>query len=139
MTADLKIEVHGLREFRTNLRRMDRNLPKGLRTAGNKAAEVVVKHAKPKVPRRTGKAAGSVRAASTQSAARVAGGGARVPYYPWLDFGGAVGRNNSVKRPFYKTGRYIWKSFAEHKGQVQDELHDALVEVAEGAGVRVSG
>lgn len=137
--TDLKIEVHGLREFRRNLRRMDRNLPKGLRTAGNKAAEVVVKHAKPKVPRRTGRAAGSVRAASTTSAARVAGGGARVPYYPWLDFGGAVGRNNSVKRPFYKTGRYIWKSFAEHKAQVQDELLEALVEVAESAGVEVRG
>lgn len=136
MTEMLRIEVHGLREFRRELRQLDRSLPKGLKTAGNKAAEVVVRHAKPRVPTRSGKAAGSVKAASTTSAARVQGGGKRVPYYPWLDFGGRVGRRHSVKRPFLKTGRYIWKSYAEHKGQVREELNDALTDVARNAGLR---
>lgn len=133
------IRISGLREFNRNLRQLDRSLPKGLRLAGNKAADIVVTEAKPRVPRRTGRAAASVRAASTRTSARVRGGGAKVPYYPWLDFGGRVGRNNSVSRPFIKEGRYIWKAFADRRADVQDELHDALVDVARSAGIEVRG
>lgn len=141
MSGELtRIEVHGLREFRRNLRQMDRGLPKGLRVAGNKAAALVVAKAKPKVP--TGPAKGghardSIRAASTQSAARVAGGGARYPYYPWLDFGGKVGRKDSVRRPFIKEGRYIWAAFSDNRRAVERELADALRDVADAAGLRV--
>jgi hypothetical protein len=67
------------------------------------------------VPRRTGRAGGTIKAASTRTEARVSEGGARAPYMPWLDFGGRVGRKNSVKRPFLKEGRYIWKSFGAHR------------------------
>lgn len=133
------IRITGLKEFKRHLRQLDSTLPKGLRLAGNKAAEIVVAEAKPRVPRRTGRAAGSVRAASTQASARVKGGGARVPYYPWLDFGGSVGRNNSVHRPFLKEGRYIWKAFADRRAAVQDELKDALVDVARKAGLEPRG
>lgn len=133
------IRIHGLREFNRNLRRLDSNLPKGLRLAGNRAANIVVAEARPRVPKRTGRAAASVRAASTRTSARVRGGGARVPYYPWLDFGGRVGRNRSVSRPFLQEGRYIWAAFADQRAQVQAELHDALVDVARGAGVGVRG
>lgn len=134
------IRVTGLREFRAGLRRMDKALPKGLRTAGNEAADLVVAEARPKVPLgpgRGGHARSSVRAASTQSAARVRGGGRRFSYYPWLDFGGAVGRNRSVRRPFLKEGRYIWAAFADNRRRVEDELQDALVRVARGAGIEV--
>ncbi|MGE3414113.1 MAG: HK97 gp10 family phage protein [Dehalococcoidia bacterium] len=129
------IRVTGLKEFRRNLRAMDKNLPKGLRLAGNAAAQIVVDTARPRVPRLTGRAAGSVRASSTQGAARVSGGGARVPWYPWLDFGGRVGRNRSVRRPFLKEGRYIWAAFADRRADVQDRLRDELVKVARGAGI----
>lgn len=131
------IRVTGLKEFNRNLRAMDRDLPKGLRLAGNAAAQIVVDTARPRVPRRTGRAAGSVKAASTRTAARVSGGGPRVPYYPWLDFGGRVGRNRSVRRPFLKEGRYIWAAFADRRGVVQDTLRDELVKVARGAGIEV--
>lgn len=135
-----RVEVHGLREFRRDLRQMDRNLPKGLRTAGNRAADLVVAVAKPRVP--LGPAAGghardSIRAASTQSAARVRGGGKRFSYYPWLDFGGKVGRNDTAHRPFLKDGRYIWRAFADHRRDVEDRLMVALREVADDAGIRV--
>ncbi|WP_307962251.1 hypothetical protein [Salinispora arenicola] len=54
----------------------------------NDAAQVVVDWARPRVSRRSGRAARSLRVASTGKAVRVRAGGARVPYYPWLDFGG---------------------------------------------------
>lgn len=129
------IEIVGLREFNRSLRQLDKNLPKGLRLAGNAAANIVVDEAKPRVPRRSGKAAGSVKAASTRTAARVSGGGPKVPYYPWLDFGGRVGRRHQTKRPFIKEGRYIWAAFADRKPEVQQTLHQELAALARSAGL----
>ena len=96
------IKVDGLREFQRTLRALDAGLPRTLRLAHNEAAKIVVDWAQPRVPARTGKARASVRATSSQREARVTGGGKRVPYYPWLDFGGRVGRNRTVQRPFQK-------------------------------------
>lgn len=132
------IRIEGLRELNRNLRRMDRDLPKGLRLAGNKAAQIVVDAARPRVPSKTGKAKRSIKVASTRTATRVSAGGNRAPYYPWLDFGGRVGRHRSVQRPFLKTGRYIWKAFADHRAQVEQTLREELERVAHGAGVGLS-
>lgn len=132
------IQVRGLKEFNRELRRVDKNAPKGLRLAGNKAADIVIRSAVPRIPRRTGRAAGSVKAASTRTAARIQGGGARAPYYPWLDFGGRVGRNNSVHRPFLRRGRYIWAAFGDRRDSVEDTLRDELTRVAESAGWTVT-
>lgn len=135
------IRISGLREFDRGLRRISSDAPKGLRLAGNRAADIVVAEAKPRVPLgpgRGGHARSSLRAASTRTAARVRAGGARFPYYPWLDFGGRVGRNNSVRRPFLKEGRYIWAAFADRRAEVENELATALADVARGAGVGVS-
>lgn len=134
------IKVEGLRELNNGLRRMDKDLPKGLRLAGNAAANIVVDEAKPRVPvgpGAGGHAKSSIKAASTRTAARVSAGGKRFPYYPWLDFGGSVGRNKSVKRPFLKSGRYIWKAFDDKRAEVQQTLQDELVKVAESAGLDV--
>lgn len=136
MTEPIKIQ--GLAEFRRNLKTISGDLPKAIRVAGNKAADIVVADAQPKVPvgpGRGGHAASSIRAKSTQTAARVAGGSKKFSYYPWLDFGGKVGPRRSVKRPFIKTGRYIYKSFDDRSQQVWDKLSEALVDVARQAGV----
>lgn len=135
-----EIKVHGLREFNRNLRAIDRNAPKGLRLAGNQAADLVVREAKPRVPlgpAAKGHALSSIRGSSTRTAARVSGGSKRFPYYPWLDFGGSVGPRRSVKRPFIKQGRYIWPAFVDEKPAIEQELHRALVNVALQAGVGV--
>ncbi|WP_240033199.1 HK97 gp10 family phage protein [Micromonospora globbae] len=131
------IRITGLAEFSRNLRKLDNDLPKGLRLAMNEAAQVVVDYARPRIPRRSGRAAQSVRARSTRTAARVMGGGARVPYYPWLDFGGRVGPRRSVERPFKKEGRYIYAGFYAKRAEFEQILVDALVKVARDAGVEV--
>lgn len=134
------IKIEGLSEFVRNLKKLDSDLPKAARLAGNEAANLIVGVAKPKVPRgpgRGGHAANSVKAKSTRTAARVAGGGKKYPYYGWLDFGGAVGRNRSVTRPFLKSGRYIWAAYDAHSDDVYKRLAGALVDVARQAGVEV--
>lgn len=132
------IRVEGLAEFNRGLRKMDADLPKALRVAMNEAAGVVVDYARPKIPRRSGRAAGSVRVASTRTAVRVRAGGARVPYYPWLDFGGRVGRNRSVVRPFLSDGRYLWKGLAVKRVEFTAVLERSLLDVARSAGIEVT-
>lgn len=138
MTSAVRIE--GLRELQRGLKSLDRDLPKALRLAFNDAADIIVDDAKPRVPRLTGRAAGTVKARSTQTAARVTAGGSRAPYYPWLDFGGRVGRRRSVRRPFLKDGRYIYNAYFRRRdsGEFQDALQDALVQVARRAGLGVT-
>lgn len=131
------IKIEGLGEFTRNLRKLDSDLPKALRVAMNGAANVVVDWAKPKVPRRSGRAARSVRAASTRTAVRVRAGGARVPYFPFLDFGGRVGPKRSVTRPYKKQGRYLWAGLAANRDQVQRVTEKALLDAARSAGVEV--
>lgn len=130
-----EIRIKGLKEFRAKLKALDKGAPKQLRLAGNAAAGIVVNTAKPTVPVLKGRAKASIRAASTQSAARVRGGGARAPYLPWLEFGGRVGRNNSVKRTRVKEGRYIWPGYIRRREEVRNELRDALERAARSAGL----
>lgn len=137
-TAPIRIE--GLAEFQRRLRAMDRDLPKALRLAQNEAGQLVVDVAKPRVPQRSGAAAASIRVASTRTETRVRGGGAKVPYYAWLDFGGSVGRGKATKRAFYKSGRYLWAAFAElnQEGRIQAVLSMALGRIADEAGIEMT-
>lgn len=132
------IKITGLAEFRRELRRMDRALPKTLRLALNQASDLVIDTALPRVPRVTGRAAASLKARSTQTSARVAGGSARAPYYPWLDFGGRVGRKRSVHRAFYKHGRYLYKAYDEKRDEIAEILQRAIVDLATEAGLAVT-
>lgn len=128
------IRVDGLRQFTRDLRRIDNDLPKALRVSFNRAAQLVVDYAQPKVPRRSGRASKSVKTRSTRSAVRVAAGGPRVPYFPWLDFGGRVGPARSVRRPYRKEGRYLWAGYAARRDQVAKVLDEELRRVASSTG-----
>lgn len=132
------IKIDGLDRFVRNLRTLDADLPKTLRKAQNDAADLVVQWARPRVPRRTGRAARSIRAASTARATRVREGGKRVPYMPWLDFGGqGRTKGHPAKRPFVKEGRYVWAGLAANRDQVGKVVTGALLDAARSAGVEV--
>jgi hypothetical protein len=132
------IKIQGLKPLSKALKRIDAEAPKGLRIALNGVAEIVVKAAVPLVPRKSGAAAKSIKVKSTRTSARVSAGGARVPYYPWLDFGGKVGRHKSVVRDFYKAGRYIYPTIAKHEADIEKALEQALTDVVKAAGLEVS-
>lgn len=131
------IRIRGLAEFRRNLKMIERGLPKLIRGAGNEAAQIVVDWARPRIPERSGRARRSVRTASTQTSARVSGGGARAAYYPWLDFGGRVGRRKHTVRPFIHSGRFIYAGYAANVDRVKDVYADALVRLVETSGLEV--
>lgn len=129
------IRIVGLREFVASLKRLDTELPKVLRVAFNAAGEQIVMEARSRVPRKSGRAAGSVRAQSTQKSFRITGGSKRVPYYPWLDFGGTTPVGG--RRPFLREGRFIYASYYDHRDELAVLLEAALVDAARAAGVEV--
>lgn len=134
------VKVEGLAEFSRNLRKLDSDLPKALRVALNDAGNVVVDKARPRVPRRTGRAQAALRAKSTRTASRVAGGTARARYYPWLDFGGEGRRRGRPSaRPFKKEGRYLYAAYYQLRdsGEFQEVLSRALLDVVRQAGIEV--
>lgn len=137
MPAIDPIKVTGLREFSRDLKKVNGDLPKALRVALNGAAEIVVDEASGNVPRVTSKAANSIKARSTRTAVRITGGGARAPWYPWLDFGGRVGRNRSVHRVFYSEGRYLYAAYHERGPEFADILERALLDIVASAGIAV--
>lgn len=137
MPGSVKVEVKGLKEFSTALRKTDAELPKMLRIALNGCSDFLIGKTRPQVPRKTGRAASSLKARSTRTSVRVAAGGRKAPYYPWLDFGGKIGRNNSVVRPFIADGRYLYPTFRKNRDEFTTIMEKAIVGVAESAGLQV--
>lgn len=139
MGAVGKIQVAGLRDFQRQLKAMDAGLPKQLRLALNEASNEVIDYAQPRIPRRSGAAAGSLKARSSQREARVGVGGRRAPYYPWLDFGGE-GRvkGRPAARPFIRSGRYVYKGLEVRRDRITEIMSQALTQLARDAGLEVS-
>lgn len=135
---EAKIRVEGLAELNRALRQIDAGAPKALRVAQNEAATLLIDRTRPQIPRLTGRAAASLKASSTRTSAAVRVGGARAPYYPWLDFGGATGIAGSVQRPFYKEGRYLYPTLAKVRPEIEQALERALTTVVRDAGLEIS-
>lgn len=133
-----RIEVQGIKEFQRSVKKMDADLGKQVRVVLNGAGAIVVRHAKPKIPKRSGAAADSLRLRSSQREARIAAGGRKARYYPWLDFGGRTGPNRSVRRQFITEGRYIYPTVREHNAEIQEAMSAGLVELATSAGLDVT-
>lgn len=131
------VQIEGLRDIVRALRQVDADLPKALRLAANMAADIVVNEARRDVPTRTGRAKASIKAKSTRTAARVTSGGRRAPYMPFLDYGGRVGRNKSVRRPYISDGRYVYPAFRRKRAEFEAVLRDQLRSVVRGAGLEM--
>ncbi len=132
------IRIQGLTQFQRALKEMDGESQKQLRVVFNRAADLVVGEAAQSVPQRTGAAARSIKARSGQREAVIVAGGRKAPHYPWLDFGGAVGRKKSVQRRFIKGGRYLYPAYSRNTATVQRILEDGLTDLVRGAGLEVT-
>lgn len=120
------LKIAGLRDLQAALKSMDGESQKLLRLTLNEAAETVAAGARRRVPTKTGRARGSVKAASSQREARVKAGSAKAPYFPWLDYGGRTGRNRSVSRPFVKTGRYLYPTYSANRESILTGLETSI-------------
>lgn len=143
MPIDYKVEIHGVRELNSALKKVDAELPKELRVRFLGIANEVIGVAQQKMPYQTGEAANSIKPRASQKGAGIAfpaGGGVyKAAYYPWLDFGGAVGRKKSSVRPFIKTGRFIYPAIEESKGDIEEAALDAVEAMADAASLDTRG
>jgi hypothetical protein len=134
----IAIKVKNLKPLTGALKKVDAEAPKQLRIALNGVADIVVRAVVPQIPRKSGAAAKSVKVKSTRTSARIAAGGTKASYYPFLDFGGSVGIRKSVHRPFIKQGRYIYPTLERKQGEITKALEQALSDVISNAGLRES-
>lgn len=141
MAVDVRVRVEGLDELRAALRKADKVLAKDLGQAGKRAADIVAQAAKPKIPVRSGRARASLRAVVVSGGGGVKGGGAKAPYFGFLDYGNKVlqgnkvGRGDTVTREFKPGGRYVYVSLAEKRDEVVDTYEDLVRDVLRRAGL----
>lgn len=132
-----RIAIGGLAQLSRALKKVDSEAPKRLRVGLNEGANLLVDRTRPTIPSRSGRARASLAARSTRTAARVAVGGRRAPYYPWLDFGGQGRRpGRPAPRTFIREGRYIFPTLARVRADIEQSLSDAIRQVVRDAGLR---
>jgi hypothetical protein len=129
------IDVDSFDDLTAALQRYASATPERIdRLLGNAAVQVA-DDARPLIPRGpTGAARASLGVRTGPGPASVGGGGSRAPYYPWLEFGGAVGRNESVRRPLVPGGRYIWPAWAKNRTDVLTAMERGLAQLATESG-----
>jgi hypothetical protein len=124
------VEVHGLKELRRDLRKIDPALQKELRADFLDIGKAVAEDAQSEMPERTGRAKASVKAGVSGNNAYVQGGKQTVPYFGWLDFGGVLrptgGRRNTITREFRKRGRFLYPAIDRNGDRIQRGAEDAV-------------
>jgi hypothetical protein len=135
--GEVPIRVDGIPEVAKALRAVDKGLVKLLRDGMKEAAEIAATEIRTRVPKRSGRAAASVKAKGTNKGGGITFGGTKAPYYPWLDFGGSVGKGHqagkafsgAVKRPIIDGGRYVYPGVAATQDEVREKVDELLADL----------
>ena len=135
------VKVDGLKELRRALNKLDPELTKTMRSELLDLGKEVAVDAQRRVPERSGRAKGSIRAGVSGNNAYVAGGRKSVPYYGWLDFGGRTprsGRPRSVgpwkgSGPGPERGRFIYPTIVRNRREIEQKAQQAFDKAAEAA------
>lgn len=142
MGNEIGLRVEGLDEVIAAMDEAGGNLGDVVHDVEMELADRIVDGARGSVRSKSGAARGSIRSASKgPERVEISGGGSRAPYFGWLDFGGGVGVNDSVQRPYRRRGRYVWLEYfdLDDGGDVEQLMDDELVDVVERAGLDVAG
>jgi hypothetical protein len=119
-------------ELRTALRECSDEIADVVLSELEDIAAGVAEDARARVPHRSGAARASYKARGT---AVVFGDG--VPYVPWLEFGGSVGRKGpdgrgTVKRPMVKGGRYVYPAINASLADIEKRVDDLISQITGG-------
>lgn len=124
------VRVEGLADFQRELRKLDSKLPRELRVANLKAAEVVASDARSRAASLGGvarKTAPSIKAAAEQRRSKVTLGGPRFPYALGAEFG-------SIQHTQFKpwtgsdssSGYFLYPAIRGTRDEFMDAYEDAL-------------
>jgi hypothetical protein len=137
--SDVRVVTHGIPELQRALKRLGNGAEKELKSEFKDIAEDVAADVRPKVPSISGRAASSVKGRGTSRGGSIAFGGSAAPHYPWLDFGGRVGRNRSIERPFVPEGRYLYPTIREKRPELIRRTDEVIERLAKKAGFTTHG
>ncbi len=144
----VRVEVRGLRELDQAFRSMEGRMDGALKAEFLGLATRVADTARGKVAADVGagKAAASIKPKASARGASIAFGGTAAPYYPWLDFGGSVGRGHkpgvawsgAITRDWRGKpsgeGRYVYPAIREHRADIAAGVDDVVTRLAQRAG-----
>lgn len=139
----LQVKIEGLKELRKAMRDAEAGSQKALQRRFKAVAAVVASAIAGKVTQGpTGRAAASVRPRATATSAGIVAGGQSAPYFPWLDFGGSVGRGHkagapwsgAVKRYNPKGGIWVYPTIEEMSDVIEREAGEGIQDALEEAG-----
>jgi hypothetical protein len=128
------VHTDGLDEIRRALARLAAAMPDTAGQAAVAAAAGVLTYARPRIPTRSGTAAGGLRIHSSGPSATLEN---TVIYFGFLDFGGAVGRHGTTIRRYITTGRYVYPGLAATDADRQTNLEQVYADAVTGAGLDV--
>jgi hypothetical protein len=134
----VRVRVSGDREVAARVRILRQTADGAIHDAEEEAAKLVARRVRPKIPLGpglNGHVRSSVKVVQSGRGTDVQAGGPRFKYYPWLDFGGHVGKKRSVYRRFIREGRYIWPTMQESRPAIQRILERALEDAVRRAGL----
>lgn len=130
--ARVTVRVDGADQLRRAIRQAkDTSLAKMLATTNKDAADVVVRAAKPAIPRRTGRLAASVRALGSQRSGRAVAGRASVPYAAAIHWGRGIGNVGSP--PGNRRGRnpirgrpFLSDAAQQHQQEIVEQYEQGI-------------
>jgi hypothetical protein len=125
---EVTIKVEGLRELNKALKKLADEAPKALREANLAAARAIVADALPKVPIRSGRLKGTVKALASTTASRMKAGSAAVPYAQAVHWG--TGPRPGLPGPHnIRRNAFLWDARQRLLKEVRDEYEKELEEL----------
>jgi len=122
----VELKIEGLKELRSELRKMDKTLPKEMRPINKEAADTVRDTARKEAPVISGKLVRSITARAGQKDASVkAGSAARVPYAGPVIFG----HNPRLQGGFTEPNNFLLRALGieyDHIRKLYDERINKL-------------
>lgn len=156
-TIDLKEQ--GLSDIRQALKGIEGDAQDRLHAVLKEAAQIWQREARAHTPVRTGAAAKSIRVVFAGDTGTLTGGGNKIRYFRWLDYGGWVGKNpkkaraagtehqrrrrnagrqGSVYRKQVREGRIIYPAFHAKYDEVMEVLNKGLRTLVQEHGLDVT-
>ena len=136
----VEVRVRGTAKLAAEIGLLKGRLPRVVKQAARDAAKPVLRDTKAMVPigpAKGGHAKSSLRIVTSRGGIAIRGGGGRFPYYPWLEFGGGVGRNKRTFRQRAPGGRYLFPALRANRANIEKAMNRNIVRAARDSGFKV--
>lgn len=139
---NVELQVDGLKQLRSALRKLDDDSLKNLRDSLKKAGDVVASDARRRAFAFSKRAAATIRTTAGGNTVYVMGGKAKLPWYGWADFGSRtpVSGNPRSVGPWKGSGsgpargRFIYPALDDNFERLVSVVADAVGDSIEQAG-----